>query len=73
MGLSIVLTAHALQRARDRNVSLELIQDIVDSGIQIEAKPGHFWFYKHMADRTDNLLCAAVVIKTGMHHWSPAP
>jgi hypothetical protein len=62
-----------------RQISLNLIQEIIDTGTQLQATPGHFWFYKHMADRTDNLLCAAVVvdnvvvIKTVMHHWSPAP
>lgn len=78
-GLSIVLTPHALQRAQERRISLDLIQDIIDHGVQMEANPGHFWFYKHVADRADNLLCVAVVIdnvlviKTVMHHWRPAP
>ncbi len=78
-GLEIVLTTHAQQRAFERGISLELIQDIVDSGTQQEAGPGHFWFYKHVPARDDNLLCVAavmdnvLVIKTVMHHWRPAP
>jgi hypothetical protein len=54
-------------------------QDIVDHGTQRVASPGHFWLYKHVAGREDNLLCVAVVIdnvlviKTVMHHWRPAP
>lgn len=77
--LQIVLTTHAEQRARERNISPELIQDIVDTGIQKEAGPGHLWFYKHQPNREDNLLCVAavidnvLVIKTVMHNWSPAP
>ena len=78
-GLEIVLTTHARQRAHERGISLELIQDIVDTGTQQEAGPGHFWFYKHFPARQDNLLCVAavmdnvLVIKTVMHHWRPAP
>ena len=78
-GLEIVLTPHARQRAHERGISLELIQDIVDTGTQQEAGPGHFWFYKHFPARHDNLLCVAavmdnvLVIKTVMHHWRPAP
>jgi hypothetical protein len=43
------------------------------------ASPGHFWLYKHVAGREDNLLCVAVVIdnvlviKTVMHHWKFTP
>jgi hypothetical protein len=78
-GLTIVLTEHAQQRARERNISWELIQDIVDHGTQRVASPGHFWLYKHVAGREDNLLCVAVVIdnvlviKTVMHHWKFTP
>ncbi len=78
-GLDIVLTVHAQQRARERNINPELIQDIVDNGTQQEAGPGHFWFYKHYPERDGNLLCVAavidnvLVIKTVMHHWRPAP
>ena len=78
-GLEIVLTAHARQRAQERNMSMEVVRDIVDNGTQQEASPGHFWFYKHFPDRDDNLLCVAavidnvLVIKTVMHHWRAAP
>lgn len=78
-GLPIVVTAHAQQRAQERNISQELIQDIVDTGTQQEAGPGHFWFVKQYPERDDNLLCVAavidnvLVIKTVMHHWRPAP
>lgn len=78
-GRAIVLTAHAEQRARERNISLETIHDLVETGTQREAEPGHFWFYKLYPEREDNLLCVAavidnvLVIKTVMHHWRPTP
>ncbi len=77
--LPIVLTAHALHRAEQRSIKPEMIQDIVDSGTQQEAAPGHYWFFKAYPERNDNLLCVAavidnvLVIKTVMHHWRPAP
>ena len=77
--LEIVLTTHAQQRAWERNISFEQIKDIVYTGLQQEAGPGHCWFYKHCPERDDNLLCVAavidnvLVIKTVMHHWRPAP
>jgi hypothetical protein len=78
-GLEIVLTAHARQRALERNMSEQVILDIIDNGEQKEAHPGHYWFFKHHPERDDNLLCIAavvdnvLVIKTVMHHWRPAP
>lgn len=78
-GLEIVLTIHAQQRAQERRMSHQIIQDIIDNGEQKEASPGHYWFFKYYPERDDNLLCIAAVvdnvliIKTVMHHWRPAP
>ena len=78
-GLPIVLTEHAKQRMADRNVSASLVLEIIDTGILKDAGGSHYWLYKHLPDRTDNLLCVAavienaVVVKTIMHHWEPAP
>jgi hypothetical protein len=77
-GMHVVLTQHAQQGARERNISRELILDIVDHGQQQEAGSGHFWLYRHVPARDDNLLCVAVVvdnvlvIRTVMHHWRPS-
>ena len=77
--LQVVLTEHAYQRMTERNISLEQVLEIIDSGTLKEAGGLHYWLYKHLADRTDNLLCVAavidnvVVVKTIMHHWEPQP
>ena len=77
--LQVVLTEHARQRMVDRTISLDQVLEIIDSGTVKEAGGLHYWLYKHLPDRTDNLLCVAAVIdnvfvvKTIMHHWEPQP
>ena len=78
-GLPIVLTEHAKQRMVERNVSASLVLEIIETGTLKDAGSSHYWLYKHLAGRADNLLCVAavienaVVVKTIMHHWEPAP
>jgi hypothetical protein len=75
----IVVTAHARRRMAERSISDALLLDIIDTGVDRNAGQGHHWLYKHYPDRTDNLLCVAVVlagvlvVKTVMHHWEIAP
>ena len=63
----------------ERQISLEQVLEIIDSGTIKEAGGLHYWLYKRLPDRTDNLLCVAAVIdnvfvvKTIMHHWEPQP
>ncbi len=77
--LPVVLTEHARLRMAARNVDADLILEIVDTGTLKEAGGAHYWLYKYLADRSDNLLCIAavvdnaVVVKTIMHHWEPTP
>ena len=77
--LQVVLTEHARQRMIERSISLDQVLEIIDSGTLKEAGGQHYWLYKHLPDRADNLLCVAAVIdnvfvvKTIMHHWEPQP
>ena len=77
--LPVVITEHASMRMAERGVNAVLILDIIDSGTLKEAGGLHYWLYKHLPDRADNLLCVAavidnvVVVKTIMHHWEPQP
>jgi len=77
--LQVVLTEHATQRMAERQISLEQVLEIIDSGTVKEAGGLHYWLYKHLPDRADNLLCVAAVIdnvfvvKTIMYHWEPQP
>ena len=78
-GLPVVLTDHARLRMAERSITAELVLDIVDTGTLKDAGSSHYWLYKHLPDRTDNLLCVAavvdnvVVVKTIMHHWELLP
>lgn len=75
----MALAEHARVRMADRNISAELVLEIIDTGIIKSAGSSHYWLYKHVPDRMDNLLCVAavidnvVVVKTIMHHWEPVP
>ena len=77
--LQVILTEHARQRMVERSISLDQVLEIIDSGTLKDAGGLHYWLYKHLPDRTDNLLCVAAVIdnvfvvKTIMHHWEPQP
>ena len=77
--LPVVLTEHARLRMAERNIHAALVLEIIDSGTLKEAGNSHYWLYKHLPDRADNLLCVAavvdnvVVVKTIMHHWEPQP
>lgn len=77
--LPVVLTEHAKLRMQERDIPEALVLDIIDTGTQKDAGNGHYWLYKHIDARDDNLLCVAavidnvVVVKTIMHHWEPAP
>lgn len=78
-GLPVVLTEHARLRMVERNMNAALVLEIIDTGTLKEAGGSHYWLYKHLTDRTDNLLCVAavidnaVVVKTIMHHWESRP
>lgn len=71
------LTHHALTRAIERNMSLDLIIEIIETGTFMEREAGHCWIWKSIDSRHDNLLCVAalladaLIIKTVMHHFEP--
>jgi len=60
----------------DRGVSDALLLDIIETGELRYRDQTRVWIAKRFADRTNNLLCAAVVldtalvVKTVMHHFS---
>ena len=72
----IIITSHAQLRMTERNISEVMLLDIVDTGTQKYSDESHLWVFKHYPDRSDNLICAvlvlenAVVIKTVMHLFS---
>ena len=77
--LPVVLTEHARLRMAERQMDAALILEIIDTGTVKEAGGAHYWLFKHIVNRADNLLCVAavvdnvVVVKTIMHHWESKP
>lgn len=77
--LEIRLTHHAAKRMRERDVSENILLDLIESGELRNKDATHFWIFKTYPERNDNLLCIAgvfesvLVIKTIMHHftWEP--
>ncbi len=73
--LEVRFSHHAKLRMIERNISDEIIMDLVENGLTKYKDEKHLWIYKAYADRNDNLLCIAVVIesvlviKTVMHHF----
>ncbi|HRP06772.1 MAG TPA: DUF4258 domain-containing protein [Opitutaceae bacterium] len=72
----VVFTRHALARMVERDIDEALIMELLETGIVHEKDASRFWIAKAFPERSDNLICAAVVaedklvIKTVMHHFS---
>ena len=73
---TLVLTSHARERMAERDITEEMLMEVIDLGETRYRDSTHLWAYKEFPDRNDNLLCAvlvledAVVVKTVMHHFS---
>ena len=71
------LTDHALARAEVRDIPVEVLLDVVETGTLLEKERGQCWIWKSVPGREDNMLCAAaliadaVIVKTVMHHFAP--
>lgn len=72
----IIVTRHARDRMVERNISDEILLEVIDSGETRYRDPTHLWAFKEFPERQDNLLCTvlvledAVIVKTVMHHFS---
>lgn len=72
----IIITNHAQIRMNERNITLAMLIDIIETGTEKYSDESHLWVFKQFSDRADNLICAvlvlenSVVIKTVMHHFS---
>ena len=64
------------KRMIERDISIELLSDLIETGELNYKDDKHAWIAKHYQHRTDNLLCAAIVIdqavvvKTVMYHFT---
>lgn len=71
----IQLTRHARARMLERNLTEVMLLDLIEHGEMKLKDQQHGWFFKAYPQRTDNLICAAVIIdnaiiiKTVMINW----
>ena len=71
----VVLTLHAQLRMAQRSISMQELLLVVDTGDTRFKDDTHLWAFKSLPDRTDNLICAvlvledAVIVKTVMHEF----
>ena len=72
----VILTRHAVVRMAQRNITMEELLTVLDTGETRYKDDAHLWAYKHLAGRADNLICAVlvledvVVVKTIMHNFT---
>lgn len=72
---NVRLTHHVKTRMEKRDISLELLLDLIETGnIRYKSK-SDLWIYRRYSDRADNMVCTAVVVgqavivKTVMVDW----
>jgi hypothetical protein len=74
---SVILTRHAAKRMDERSVTAAQLLAVIDTGDTRFKDDTHLWAYKCLAGRTDNLICAVLVletaalVKTVMHDFTP--
>ena len=72
---TIVITSHAQLRMQQRSISFDELLDVIDTGDTRYKDETHLWVYKNLSGRSDNLVCAvlvledSVIVKTVMHHF----
>ena len=72
----VILTRHATERMGERGITDAELLVVIDTGDTRFKDETHLWAYKHLAGRTDNLICAllvletTVVVKTVMHEFT---
>jgi hypothetical protein len=74
--LPIILSNHAKIRMIERDISVVMLLEVIDSGDTRYKDATHLWAFKEFSERHDNLLCAVlvledcIVVKTVMHHFA---
>lgn len=69
------VTRHASERMAERNISEALLVQLLENGETRYKDAERLWIAMNVANRQDNLICAAVVledrlvVKTIMHHF----
>jgi Domain of unknown function (DUF4258) len=71
----VVLTRHAALRMVQRTITEFELLSVIDTGETKRKDETHLWAFKQLEGRSDNLICAvlvletSVVVKTVMHDF----
>ncbi|WP_081618903.1 DUF4258 domain-containing protein [Thioalkalivibrio sp. ARh3] len=71
----VTVTRHAQERMKQRGISEVDLIELLEGGDLRYKDEIRLWVAKHFEGRSDNLICAAVilekhlVVKTAMHHF----
>lgn len=74
-GKNVWITRHARESMLRRGVDVAMLERVIEEGEIKHRDTMNLWVFKHFQERTDNLVCAAVieqaavVVKTVMIHW----
>lgn len=69
------LTNHAIEAMAKRSITLPEVKVLIESGELKSSEGMHSWIYFDFPERSDNLVCAAIVkddaiiVKTIMIKW----
>jgi hypothetical protein len=73
---NVRLTHHVRARMDKRDISIELLLDLIETGDIRHKSEADLWIYKRYTERADNMVCTAVVVgqavvvKTVMVDWT---
>ena len=73
---NVRLTHHVRVRMEKRDISLELLLDLIETGDIRYKSESDLWIYRQYLERADNMVCTAVVVgqavivKTVMVDWT---
>ena len=73
---TVHLTSHVNARMEKRDISLELLLDLIETGDIRHKSESNLWIYKQYPERRDNMVCTAIVVgqavivKTVMVDWT---
>lgn len=75
----LILTHHARERMKQRNIALAEVLKVLKKGKKVEkVKTGKFWVYLELENRNDNYICLSIsvedpclIVVTTLVNWSP--
>lgn len=65
-GKNVWITHHARKSMERRGIDAATLEQVIEEGEIKRRDEVSFWVFKHLPERADNLICAAVVEQAGV-------